>query len=248
MTDYPFSVENKTILVTGASSGIGKEIALVCSRLGAKLVITGRDESRLNDTFLALNGTGHKKIIADITVKADRDRLIAEIEALDGLVHSAGVGKFVPVKFYTEKLIRWFNTINYEAPVLLTNDILNRNKMNDASSIIFISSISSVISIEANGLYSGTKSALLGITRTLALELAVKKIRVNAISPGLVETPLLEFNNAVDKESLSNNIKLHPLGIASPNDVANATVFLLSQASRMITGINLIIDGGYCAR
>lgn len=248
MISDTFSLKDKRILVTGASSGIGREIAIICSQFGAQLIITARDKTRLKETLGRLQGNNHEYAIADLTSKEDRDNLILMTSNIDGLVHAAGVVKLIPIKFYSEKLIRWFNSINYEAPVLLTNGLLKKNRINTSSSIVFISSIMSVLGIEGNGLYSGTKAALVGITKPLALELAPKEIRVNTISPGLVETPLLNLSDSVSKENIEKNIKLHPLGILSPNDVANSVVFLLSPASRMITGTNLIIDGGYSAK
>lgn len=248
MYSEAFTLNDRRILVTGASSGIGQEIAITCSNMGAQLVITGRDQKRLKETLSMLSGHGHEYITADLTVKEERDSLIIKTGNINGLVHSAGVAKLIPIKFYSEKLIRWLSTINYEAPVLITNDLLRAKQISNNSSIVFISSISSLISIEGNGLYSGTKSALVGVARAMALELASNNIRVNCISPGLVETPLVVFNDSLTNEDIKKSIGQHPLGIVSPVDVANAVVFLLSKASRMITGTNIIVDGGYCAR
>lgn len=245
--DNPFSLEGKTILVTGASSGIGRSIAIECSKMGAKLIITGRNEERLIDTYNKLEGFGHLYIIFDLLDIDNFDLLINQIPSINGIVNCAGAVKLIPFKFIKSDDLLFFNKLNYESPVLLTQKLFKKNKFEKDSSILFISSIMALVGIEANYIYSGTKSALVGFARSLSLDLAPKKIRVNCISPALVKTDLINEGN-IPEDSLQNNIKLHPLGLGTPEDVAYASIYLLSDASRWITGTNLIIDGGYSAR
>ena len=244
--DNPFSLTGKTILVTGASSGIGRQTCISIANMGGVVIATGRNGERLNETSSVLPGDSHNIIKADLTDTNDIENLAGNIDKINGLVHCAGMVKLIPAKFYTKDDLRRFNEINYEAPILLTSTLLKKRKVAESSSIVFISSIMSEIGVIGNGLYSGTKGALVAITRVLALELAAKKMRVNCISPALVKTPLID--DLTFQKEIEANIQKHPLGIGSPEDVANCCIFLLSDASRWITGTNLIIDGGYSAQ
>ena len=202
-------------------------------------------EERLNETLSMLPGDNHKIIKAELTDTKDIETLSNNIDRVNGVVHCAGMVKLIPAKFYTKDDLRRFDEINYEAPILLTSTLLKKRKVADGSSIIFISSIITEIGIIGNGLYAGTKGALVAITRVLALELAAKKIRVNCIAPALVKTPLID--GPTFQKEIEAAIENHPLGIGMPEDVANSCLFLLSDASRWITGTNLIIDGGVSA-
>ena len=244
--DNPFSLSGKTILVTGASSGIGRQTCVSIAGMGGAVIASARNEERLNETFSMMPSGNHRIIKADLSDSAEFETLVNDIEKIDGIVHSAGIAGLIPHKFYKKDSLRHFNEINYEAPVLLTSSLLKNRKVVGGSSIIFISSISSQIGIIGWGPYSGTKGALMAITKVLALELAEKKIRVNCISPGLVKTSLYEDPQL--QKDLEVGTQLHPLGLGRPEDVANACVFLLSDASRWITGSDLIIDGGYTAK
>jgi NAD(P)-dependent dehydrogenase (short-subunit alcohol dehydrogenase family) len=244
--DNPFSLTGKTILVTGASSGIGRQTCISIANMGGSVIATARNEERLNETLSMLPGDNHKIIKADLTDTSNIENLVGNIDKINGIIHSAGIVKLIPAKFYTKDDLRSFSEINYEAPVLLTSALLKKRKVAESSSIVFISSIMSEIGIIGNGLYSGTKGALVAITRVLALELAVRKIRVNCVSPALVKTPLID--ELTFQKEIEANIEKHPLGLGSPEDVANSCIFLLSDASRWITGTNLIIDGGYSAQ
>lgn len=244
--DNPFSLTKKTILVTGASSGIGRQTCISIANMGGTVIASARSEKRLSETLSMLPGDNHKIIKAELTDTADIENLSSTIDKINGVVHCAGVGKYIPAKFYTKDALRNFNETNYEAPILLTSALIKKRKIADGASIVFISSIMSKIGIIGNGLYSGTKGALVAITRVLALELAAKKVRVNCISPALVKTSLID--DLAFSQEINENIKKHPLGIGTPQDVANACIFFLSDASRWITGTNLIIDGGYCVQ
>jgi len=242
----PFNLTGKTILVTGASSGIGRQTCISIANMGGIVIASARNEERLNETLSMLPGDNHKIIKAELTDTNDIENLAVNIDKINGVVHCAGIVKLIPLKFYTKEDLRRFNEINYEAPILLTSILMKKRKLAESASIVFISSIMSEIGVIGNGLYSGTKGALVAITRVLALEAAAKKIRVNCISPALVKTPLID--ELTFQREIEANIEKHPLGIGSPEDVANCCVFLLSDASRWITGTNLIIDGGYTAQ
>ena len=245
--ETPFDLTGKTILVTGASSGIGKQTCISIANMGGKIIASGRNEERLKETMTMLPENNHKMFKADLTKTSEIEELVNKLDEINGVVHCAGIVKLLPMKFYTKEYLREVNEINYEVPVLLTKTLHKKRKILNNSSIIFISSIMSQVGKIGQGLYAGTKGALVAITKVFALELAAKNIRVNCISPGLVKTPLIDDLTTFKKE-IEENIKLHPLGLGTPEDVANACVYLLSDASRWITGTNLIIDGGYCAQ
>jgi len=242
----PFDLTRKTILVTGASSGIGRQTCISIANMGGKIIASGRNEERLKETITMLPEDNHKMFKADLTKTSEIEKMVNDLDKINGVVHCAGIVKLLPMKFYTKEYLREVNEINYEAPVLLTKTLHKKRKILNNSSIIFISSIMSQVGKIGQGLYAGTKGALVAITKVFALELAAKNIRVNCISPGLVKTPL--FDDLTFEKEIEKNIKLHPLGLGTPEDVANACVYLLSDASRWITGTNLIIDGGYCAQ
>ena len=246
MTDYnPFSLAGKTILVTGASSGIGRATAIECAKMGAKLILTGRNENRLLDTLSFLTGEEHLCITADLTLSEDLDKLIDRIDVLDGLVLSAGIPATYPFLFATRKKIdEVFNT-NFFAPVELLRLIVKKKKLNKGSSVVFVSSIGGVFAYSyGNSIYGASKSALNSIMSSCAKELAVKKIRVNSVNPGMVETPLIQID-AFSEESILKNIAKYPLGrYGQPDDVAFGIIYLLSDASAWVTGISLVIDGG----
>lgn len=240
----PFDLTGKTILVTGASSGIGRQTCISISNMGGNVIAAGRNQDRLNETLGYLGNGSHTGIIGDLTVVESRKCLTKNIPQLNGVVHCAGTIRLVPFKFYTGKIIREFYAINYEAPILLTQDLVKGKLLIKGASIIFISSIGSIVGLKGNGIYCGTKGALISTARTMALELASKSIRVNCISPGLVKTPLLDTTGS-SEEDYKKMIEMHALGLGSTEDIANACIFLLSDAGRWITGSNLIVDGGY---
>jgi len=245
MFHNPFSLEGKTILVTGASSGIGRTIAFECSKMGATIVITGRNEKRLKETFSSLLGQNNLMFIADITMH--QTELIESLPTLDGLVNSAGIIGIQPFNFILEEEIKKMFEVNFFSPVLLTKQIFNKKLLKKNSSIVFISSLAgNVIVSKGNAAYSASKSALTSIAKTMALELASKKIRVNSILPGMVKTEMMEsFLQSLTSEQLEADEKKYPLGYGSPEDVALAAIYLLSDASKWVTGSSLIMDGGY---
>jgi NAD(P)-dependent dehydrogenase (short-subunit alcohol dehydrogenase family) len=186
----PFSLEKKIILITGASSGIGRATAIECSNMGAKVIITGRNEERLHETFSSLEGKGHNKLIADLTVADDIDRLVEAIDSLDGLVHNAGIRKLVPMQFMKEDEINKILRINTMAPVFLTQKLYKEKKFNTNASIVFTSSIGgNFYTSHGNVMYGMSKSALNTFMKYAAQEMARKSIRCNCINPGMIETP-----------------------------------------------------------
>jgi len=239
-----FSLEGKRILVTGASSGLGRAIAISCAERGATIIGTGRDEPRLKQTFATLlAGPDHVAVLADLVISADRERLVDAVGLLDGVVHCAGISRLAPVRMVNEKHLHDVWRVNYESPVMLTQRLLAKSLVNKGGSILFLSSIAAYIGVPAVGVYSGTKAALIATMRCLAMEVAKRSIRVNCLAPALVNTPLLEATGSV-VGSLDTQRAAYPLGFGEPDDVANAAVFFLSPASRWITGTTLIMDGG----
>lgn len=244
----PFSLEDKSILITGASSGIGRGIAIECSKMGAKVIISGRNKLTLNETFELLVGDGHRQTIADLSKQEDIERIVEECDILDGCVNCAGIPKLITVKFIDRINLEEIININSIAPILLTSLLVKKKKFRKASSIIFISSISGVlISTIGESTYSASKGALFGFAKGAALELASQQIRVNSINPGLIETNILKLaNNVFTEDQVKGKLNMYPLKrIGKPEDVAYGAIYLLSDASTWVTGINLVIDGGF---
>jgi NAD(P)-dependent dehydrogenase (short-subunit alcohol dehydrogenase family) len=234
----PFSLEGKNILVTGASSGLGRQIAISCSRIGARLVLTGRHQGRLSETLCMLQGEGHREIAGDLAQTEDIHRIADAAGPLHGVVHNAGIQRLTPIKLVSEKSLYESTSINYFAPILLTQRLLYRDSIDTGGSIVFMASTAAHIGTPGVGLYSSQKAALLGLVRCLALEQAKRRVRVNCLSPSAVETPIW------DVAQLEQQRARHPLGLGTPDDVANATIYLLSDASRWVTGTTLVMDGG----
>lgn len=236
------------MLITGASSGIGAETARALADCGVKLILSGRNQERLQETLDSMFGDGHQIIPADLTDEAQIEHLVKEIEGLDGIVHSSGIVRPFPVKFIGKKQIDEMYGINYQGPVLLTSKLFRAKKIRPQASIVFMSSISSRFPHKGGALYSGTKAALTTYSKTIALEYAPQQIRSNVISAAMVKTPLFEeAEKAITKEMMDKHGEHYPLGFGLPQDIANACIFLLSNASRWITGTELVMDGGLTA-
>lgn len=242
----PFSLEGKTILITGASSGIGRSAAIECSRFGARVILTGRNTERLNDTYANLDGLNHIQIKADLSEKAGIEYLLTSLTELNGVCHCAGITNPVPFTYIDQKKLDDIFAINFFGPLILTKELVKRKLLQRESSVVFVSSISGVyISSVAGTLYSSTKGAINGAIKGVALDLATKKIRVNSVCPGMIKTNLLS-DGKLTKEDLEIDMKRYPLQrYGNPEDVAYAVIYLLSDASKWITGTNLLIDGGY---
>jgi NAD(P)-dependent dehydrogenase (short-subunit alcohol dehydrogenase family) len=239
-----FSLTGKTILVTGASSGLGREIAIACAQRGARLVITGRDAARLQETADQLSGEGHVQVTADLTSSEDRERIAQVGTHIDGLVLCVGGQMLSPIRQLKEELMTAMYSVHFLAPVMLVQRLLQKSSIAKQGSIIFMLSTAAHIGTRGVGPYSAMKSGLLGIIRCLALELAPRKVRVNGISPSVVPTPRLWGEDNEQNELLNKERARHPLGLGTPQDVANGAVYLLSDASRWVTGTTLVMDGG----
>jgi len=243
----PFSLAGRTVLVTGASSGIGRQTAITCAAMGATVVATGRDAARLAETCAALEGQdqrGHRGIAADMAESDGLARVAEEAGVIDGLVNCAGITVMAPFRMTSEKYIRRIHGINFDAPILLTQKLLAGKRIANGASLVYVTSTTAHIGTFATGIYAASKGALIPALRALALEVGAKqKIRANCISPGYVQTPMLDALNA-GTASIEANYDLAPLGLGQPEDVANAAVFLLSDASRWITRSTLMVDGG----
>jgi NAD(P)-dependent dehydrogenase (short-subunit alcohol dehydrogenase family) len=246
-TANPFSLAGKRILVSGASSGIGQQIAVSCAQMGANIIGVGRDEERVRKTQQLLDdvGSGHQMVRADLTEAAGREVVVSSLAGvpLHGVTHAAGISRLAPVRMFTEKHMREVQAINVEAPMLLTQALLKRNLLGDGCSLLFIASIAAHIGVPGVGAYSGSKAALLAIVRSLSMEVAKRRIRANCLSPALVRTPLLDAT-AKMVSSMEQEENNYPLGFGTPEDVANAAIYFLSDASRWVTGTTLVMDGG----
>lgn len=242
----PFTLEDRTILVTGASSGIGRTTAIECSRMGARLIVTGRDQERLEEVFNSLSGKGHQSFIADLTQEEQVNNLINQLPVVDGVVLCAGQGTVVPFKMADRNKQDKIFEINYFAPVELLRLIVKKKKMASPSSVVFVSSIGGVDSITiGNSIYGASKAALNSVMRFCALELAPKEIRVNSVCPGMVNTKLIK-GGAVSEDQHQADMQKYPLKrYGEPEDIAYGIIYLLSDASSWVTGHSLVIDGGY---
>lgn len=240
----PFSLTGKQILVTGASSGIGRGIALACAKMGATVIVTGRNMERLNETLNLCPEGDHKAISADLTKAEDIEALVNELPKLDGLVQCAGVGSRVACKMMTQDDIDHIMKPNLEAPVLLQAAILAKKKINKAASIVYIASRAANAPTVGNAIYSASKGAIISYAKCLALELAPRQIRVNCICPAMVWTDLI-IQDGYTKEEMEEAQLKYPLKrYGQPEDIANLTIYMLSDASAWMTGSAVDITGG----
>ncbi|MDO9153314.1 MAG: SDR family oxidoreductase [Paludibacter sp.] len=242
----PFSLEGKTILVTGASSGIGKATAIECSKMGARVIITGRNEIRLQETYNNLEKADHLMIVSDLSDDIGIKNIISQLPVLDGVVHCAGITNNLPFQFASREKLDEIMIVNFYAPVEITRQAIKTKKINKNSSIVFISSISGVFtSSVALSIYSASKGALNGLIKGLALDMAIKGIRVNSVNPGVVETNIFH-SGVITDDQLEVEKKRYPLKrFGQPEEIAFAAIYLLSDASKWVTGTNLLIDGGF---
>jgi NAD(P)-dependent dehydrogenase (short-subunit alcohol dehydrogenase family) len=235
-----FGLDGKTILVTGSTQGLGEAIAISCAAAGARLVISGRHADKLEVVMAKLHGDGHRALVADLSDMSQLIQLASDCGPVDGVVHSAGVRGLSPMKMVSDKFLRQVMEINYIAPMMLTRHLLAKQSIKAGGSLIFMSSIAALTGTVGLGPYAGSKAALLGSIRPLALEIAKRGIRANALCAGIVETPL----TTEDRDWFESIRKRYPLDVGQPEDVAWACLFFLSDASRKITGIGFSLDGG----
>ncbi|UAM96588.1 SDR family oxidoreductase [Polaribacter litorisediminis] len=252
MQENPFSLSGKNIIITGASSGIGQQCAITANKLGAFVILLGRSKERLQETSVELINTDFLILATDIT---EYDKTTEALQNLlgnlkiDGIVHAAGISTTLPLRNITPEKLQPFFETNVFAAIHMTKLLTKKKFANpEGMSIVFLASVMGVVGELGKTTYSLTKGALIAGTKSLALELANKKIRVNCISPGVVETPMSANAVYAQNQEAYDKIKSkHPIGLGKTEDVANACAFLLSDGARWITGTNMIVDGGYTA-
>ena len=242
-----FDFTGKKILVTGASSGIGRATAIMCASLGADVFITGRNKDRLNECKNECNKLTEKTMVipCELSNHSEIENLVTQLPKLNGVVLNAGISKVIPVKFIKQTDIEDVFSVNMQAQILMFNELLRQKKFDADSSVVFTASMAALGEIAiGTSLYAASKSALCAFSKNVALELAGKRIRCNTVCPGMVETSLTDALHSFESAS-DDNLKKYPLGrYGRPYDIANAIAFLLSDASSWITGVDLVIDGG----
>ncbi len=248
----PFSLEGKTILVTGASSGIGRQCAIDFSKMGAKVVLVARNRERLKETILMMKGDGHVYFIYDFSDLSGIKGLVTSLSGkgkLDGFVHSAGVQMTKPMKLLNVEDYDNLYRINTLSGFEMARYLSSVNNFNKGGSIIFISSITAVIARSGLAAYAASKGAMISAAKVMALELAKRNIRVNTVSPGTILSPLMEsYLSTLNEGDYKRRVGGFPLGLGECSDISNACIYLLSDAARWVTGHNLIVDGGYTAQ
>lgn len=245
-TFNPFSIEGKMILVTGAASGMGKATAIACAKMGATIVAADFNAEGMAQTVSELEGEGHQWYAINLADESSWAELLENAPVLDGIANCAGIANINPFAFINRAEMDKVFNINFFGPVLLTKSLLKAKKLNKGGSVVFVSSVDGPRVVHVgNSVYSAGKSALVGMARNMAVDLASKKIRVNCILPGTTDTPLIRTAN-VTEESLAEVAKTFPLKrFGTAEDMAYGVIYLLSDASSFVTGTELVIDGGY---
>ena len=246
----PFDLTGKTILITGASSGIGKATAIACASVGARVVLTARNKERLQETLRQCSEVSNPHSVEHIVFPAELceqeniNRLVAALPELDGVFLCAGVSDTTPVKYMTSEAIQRVLSINLEAPMLLTQRLLLKKKIRKGASIVFMSSMGAEQVTPGLGIYAASKNGLNSFMRAVAAEQVGRKVRANAVMAGMVRTELIESLSQLTEEDIKRDEAKYPLGYGRPEDIANAVIYLLSDASRWMTGNVIKLDGG----
>jgi NAD(P)-dependent dehydrogenase (short-subunit alcohol dehydrogenase family) len=246
MSDFPFSLEGMSVLVTGASSGVGRATAIMASQMGAHLIITGRNEERLKETLGSLEGPGHRTLFEDLAAAGASERLAEQLPEIDGMVYAAGVAEIIPYRMINDAHIERVMKLNFQVPVQLTQNLIRRKKLLAGGSLVYVTAIADHAAPVGSAVYSASKAALATAIKSLALEVAKTKIRANCLAPGYVRTPM--FEKLGESSSVDEYLKLAPLGLIEPEEVASSAVYLLSPASRWVTRTSLVIDSGLTLR
>lgn len=245
MNHNPFSLEGKTILITGASSGIGRAIAVECSKMGARVVLTARNESRLRETIDLMTGDGHRYVCADLGSEESILQLVEQLPMLNGVVHNAGMAYRMPCKMVKSDHLEQVMKTNFEGPVLLQKYLMKKKRIEKEASVVFIASRAPFAPASGNAIYAASKGALLAYAKCLGLEVASQKIRVNSICPAMIWTDLVAKDADHTGENYEEIQERYPLKrFGKPEDVAYLTVYLLSDASQWMTGSQIDITGG----
>lgn len=252
----PFSLENKVIIVTGASSGIGAQCAIDCSKMGARVVLVARNEERLKQTLEQCEEPSRHMILPfDLSssdgLKETIKDVVAKVGKINGVVNCAGMSSVTPLKLVTDELLDLFFRTNVYSAINLSKEVTrvgNYNKEHGCS-IIFFASIMGLCGEKCKTMYSATKGALIAAARSMACELAKNKVRVNVVSPGAIETPInAKLPHMADPELRKELEDKHLLGLGECSDISNACIYLLSDAAKWVTGQNIIVDGGYTCK
>jgi NAD(P)-dependent dehydrogenase (short-subunit alcohol dehydrogenase family) len=245
MSQHLFDLKGKTFLVTGASSGIGYEVCKTIALMNGNFIAVARREELLKELINHYGSTGSSYLVADLCINEDIAQISNSIDKIDGVIHCAGIVKLMPLKFYNEQLMEDIRKVNYDSILKLMSTLVKNKRLNRRSSIVLVSSVSAVLGMKGNGIYAGLKAALIGISKSWANELANTKTRVNCVAPGMVKTIITEETiKQLSAEIVAEDEKKYPFGYGYPEDVAYPIVFLLSDASKWITGQTIILDGG----
>lgn len=241
----PFHLSGKKILITGATSGIGSHTAKRISEMGASVILHGRNRDKLEEVRSSCVSGSGEIILSDIGTTEGRSQLVSACEPVDGFVNCIGAVQPFPVRFIDQRKIDETMKVNFEWPLLLTSELIKFKKFKPGSSLVYLSSISSDRPQRGATLYGASKASIEAFVKVLAQELSTQKIRVNSVAPAMVRTPMYDrAEEMMSKEEMDIHISRYLLGVGYPEDVANGIIFLLSPASRWITGTNLIMDGG----
>lgn len=242
----PFSIEGKTFMITGAASGMGRATAITCAKMGARVVVVDLNKEGLEATLSELEGEGHLMFEADLGNSETWVEMLDKTPELNGFAGCAGIASMTPFQFIDSEKMKQVFEINFFGPVMLVKSLIKKKKLGKEGSIVFVSSVDGPkVTHIGNSVYSATKSAMVGMAKNMAVDLAGKTIRVNCILPGTTDTPLIRTAN-VTEESLAEVVKSFPLKrFGDPQDMANGIIYLLSDASSFVTGTELVIDGGY---
>lgn len=249
----PLDLSDRNILVTGASSGIGRETCILLSKLGAKVLLVARREQELNATLHKMSGTEHSIIPFDLKhvdlIPSWIENIASQHGKLHGLVHCAGIQKSNLIRNFDNAAVQEIMQINFNATYSLVRGYRQKQVYNSPSSIVVLGSVGGLVGMAGNTVYTASKGAVISLVKSAALELARQNIRVNCIAAGLVQSPMLdEYRHQLSEAKFDEMIRDFPLGIGTPLDVANAIAFLLADTGRWITGTTLVIDGGYIAQ
>ena len=250
----PFSLEGKLIVVTGASSGIGRQCAIDCSKMGASVVLIARDEERLKETVSMMEyPERHSCYLVDLfqidQIRPLVDNIVSAHGKIDAYVHAAGIEKTLPLKLLCSDDYKSVFTVNTLSAFEFIRYFSSRKNFNDGGRIVLISSILSIVGRGGVSAYAASKGAMVSAVKSMALEFAPKKICINSISPGTIRTPLMErFLSSLSEEDYKQRVSGFPLGLGEVTDISRTCLFLLSDASRWITGQNIVVDGGYTAQ